>query len=165
MLSWISKSWHAFLTLFFCLALFWRHASFPREEGKIRLLWMCKQWCPTTNVYIDSHAVAGGRKAVYLPCLSWHGLFGCVVYVHIHREGFAALGLERMQGMLCPVHGLRCGMQEGGRCWGGMSLVSSAPWKQTLPPHLDQQLGVKSPFCVQEVGLKQNWIFHIKYIL
>lgn len=71
MLSWISKNWHTLRTLF-SLVLHWRHDSFPKEGGKKKALWMCKQQCPYW-AYIDSPVCARKRKAVYLPCLSWYG--------------------------------------------------------------------------------------------
>lgn len=67
-----------------------------------------------------SQTFARGRKVVYLPCLSWYGLFGCGVWVLVHK-GISRLqpwrgNAEGMQGILCPAHSLRCGTC----CWDGI---------------------------------------------
>lgn len=67
-----------------------------------------------------SQTFARGRKVVYLPCLSWYGLFGCGVWVLVHK-GISRLqpwrgNAEGMQGILCPAHSLRCATC----CWDGI---------------------------------------------
>lgn len=61
-----------------------------------------------------SQTFARERKVVYLRCLS--SLFILVWLVWMWCLGacaqrdFQASALERMQGILCPAHSLRCGM-------------------------------------------------------
>lgn len=52
---------------------------------------MCKQWSPAAgNAYIGTHLPKKERSFIF-PIYLGMSSFGCVVYVHIHREGFPGL--------------------------------------------------------------------------